>query len=311
MSLLLDSDNKPRPTLTALWKAAHSKEAGEPEALSFWQHLLAKHEFKEEHWIIDAEIRPEPHSRSRIDRGIRFLTTGNEIIVLCWIEGKGDDSRTATKECEEQARLACQRNLASHPWQKTIFAFTTLVTKGKAWIYDVDHRVLNPMHDEDYIEANSSEGVQLRKCFVRMKSFPPAAPAGAPNSNVGSQPHFGQITSIASLSPGQVLASDRPQTYSNPIFPREEAPVFPPPETSAISRQNHGEGTRSATDGLQGFREVVVMRDPRDQNRLLYKVEGGWKAMGTVQQGKKGDRIVVYSWEQKIWSYVDKLPKRS
>jgi hypothetical protein len=221
MSLLFDPDNKPRPTLTALWKVAQTKGAGEPEALSFWQHLLARHEFKEEYWIIDAEIRPEPQSRSRIDRGIRFLTTRDEIIVLCWIEGKGDDSNAARKECEEQARLACQRNLDSHQWQETIYAFTTLGTKGKAWIYTVDHPVLLPMHDEDYIEAHSNEGHQLRTCFARMKAFPAANPAGAPNSNIGSQPHFVQAIPNATLNPGQVLLSDPPPKHTNPLFPRE------------------------------------------------------------------------------------------
>jgi hypothetical protein len=114
MSLLYDPDNSPRKTLAVLWQAAHAKEAQEAESLSFWQHLFSKHEFKEDYWICDAEIRPAPGSRKRVDRGIRFVSTGQELIVLCWHEAKDKESPSAIKECETQALRACQDNLQSH-----------------------------------------------------------------------------------------------------------------------------------------------------------------------------------------------------
>jgi hypothetical protein len=46
---------------------------------------------------VSAEFRPEQGSRSRIDRGIRYLAEGDEIIVLCWIEAKGSVSMLRRK----------------------------------------------------------------------------------------------------------------------------------------------------------------------------------------------------------------------
>lgn len=103
MSLLVDSKGHLNPTLDALWQAAHAKDAQEAEALSFWQHLFAKHIFPEEHFICDAEIRPSPGDRRRIDRGIRFLSIEREIVVLCWHEAKDKETPSAIKECERQA----------------------------------------------------------------------------------------------------------------------------------------------------------------------------------------------------------------
>ncbi|OAL36392.1 hypothetical protein AYO20_04288 [Fonsecaea nubica] len=132
MSLLLDSENRYIPTLLALYQAAHAPGAQDAEALSFWQHLFSKHVFKEEYFICDAEMRPAPGDRRRIDRSVRYLSTGNEIIVLCWHEAKGGSTPSAIMECESQALDACKRAIISHPWQPMIYAFTTTKTSGKA-----------------------------------------------------------------------------------------------------------------------------------------------------------------------------------
>lgn len=291
MSLLYGPNGKARVTLAALWRDAHKSEAGEPEALSFWQHYLVRHEFLEDHWVCDAEIRPEPLSRSRIDRGIRYLAEGNEIIVLCWIEGKGKNSKAAMREVEEQARLACKRYLDSHSWQDSIYAFTTILTMGKAWTYTRDEGVLTSMHDDDYIEANSNEGYKLSKCFARMKSFPPTPPAEAPNSSIANQPNF------AAPNPAPVLRSGHSQKQSNPIFPRSEPSQVGPQKST----------TKDVTAGL---RYVEAMRDPRKSNACLFKVHGGWKALGRMKQGKKDDgKDIIYSSDDGIWFYVDDLRK--
>ncbi|KIW63409.1 hypothetical protein PV04_10254 [Phialophora macrospora] len=183
MSLLHDSNNgQSSATLYALWKAAQTQDAQEAEASSFWQHLLARHEFPEEQFICDAWIRASRGDGERIiDRGIRtFLpSTGSEIIVLCWVEGKGDPSPSAIKDCETQALDTCKKSLESHEWQESIYALTTSQTRAKAWLYEKGGAVgLTPLgNDEEYIEANSAAGYKLRECFERMKRSPPAVPA--------------------------------------------------------------------------------------------------------------------------------------
>lgn len=170
MSLLLDSQNQLKTTLYALWQAAHEDGAGEPEALSFWRHLFAKHEFSEEHWVCDAAIRASPGSRRRIDRGVRFLSTESEVMVLCWLEANGSHSPGAIKECEQQALAACRESLEDQASQQIIYALTTISTKGKAWVYHRGDRELTALFEGDYVEAHSSEGLQLRRCFQKMKN---------------------------------------------------------------------------------------------------------------------------------------------
>lgn len=184
MSLLIDRNGQVSPTLSVLWRAANERSGGEPEALSFWQHLISKHEFKEEYWICDAEMRPQPGSRRRVDRGVRFLSSGNEIVVLCWLEAKGSTSPADIAECEQQALNACTEHLDTHPWQGHIYALTTAKTTAKAWIFERGDRELTVMlPDQDrYIEAHSSEGVQIRSCFERMKYLVPAEIMGQSDS---------------------------------------------------------------------------------------------------------------------------------
>lgn len=105
------------------------------------------------------------------DRGVRFLTTGNEIIVLCWHEAKGSTSPSAIKECEEQALDACKRSLESHSWQRYVYALTTAKTTAKAWVYERGDEELTALFEEEYIEANSNEGYKISKSFQRMKTL--------------------------------------------------------------------------------------------------------------------------------------------
>jgi hypothetical protein len=182
MSLLFDLKGQPKPTLTALWREAHKGGGQEAEALSFWQHYLSKHEFKEEHWICDAEIRPQPGSQSRIDRGVRFLGKDGEIIVLCWLEAKGGTSPSEKSNCEKQALNACITSLKDHPWQRHVYALTTAKTEAKAWTYERGDPELTALFDDSYVEANSSEGYKISKSLQKMKSLPPAEVTGDPNS---------------------------------------------------------------------------------------------------------------------------------
>jgi hypothetical protein len=206
MSLLLNSDNTVRVTLKRLHVDAQG--AQEPECLSFWNHYLTKFEFKDEHWIVDAEFRPEQGSRSRIDRGIRFLAEGDEIIVLCWIEAKGSDSNAKKKEAEQQALRACQVTLKSHRWQSFIYALTTAKTTAQAWTYERGETEMQPLWDGGYVEANSSNATQLRKAFQRMKSFPPTPIARAAASHV--------TTDSSKAFPGPVAAQITSGGYGNP-----------------------------------------------------------------------------------------------
>ena len=192
------------PTLAALWRDANSGEGGEPEALSFWQHLLSKHVFREEYWICDAEARPEPGSRRRIDRGVRYVDSKGEIVVLLWLEAKGDMTPNKLREAEQQALDACKRTLNSHKQQSHIYALTTGKTLAKAWIYERDDRHLTALFGEQYIEANSSEGTQILKWFDRAKSLLPAA--------VGGNRGASQLTDT--------------KPYANPLFPRTDSLNF-------------------------------------------------------------------------------------
>jgi hypothetical protein len=268
--VLINSEGQLKPTLFALWKAAHAQGAQEVEALSFWQHLFAKHEFPEEHFICDAEIRPSPGDRRRIDRGVRFLSTRGEIMVLCLD--------------------ACKKSLESHPWQKHIYALTTAKTMGKAWLYQKDEDQLTPLFDDNYIEAHSSEGQKLRKCFQRMKTILPADPAGAPNSNVASHSHSVRTMAVTPAATAPV---------SNPIFPRTVA-------TSPGSQATTPVISRAPSSTTEGFTHVKAMRDPQDGGKtLVYQTaDGSWKAMGMVEQSARDGRTILVSRERRVWVYV-------
>jgi hypothetical protein len=220
MSLLYDADMKLRTTLMVLWRETRKAGAGEPESMSFWQHLIAKHEFSEEWWVCDAEMRPAPGSRKRIDRGVRFVDSSMQLTVLLWVEGKGNTSATAKKEAEEQALRACRDNLESHKSQTFIYALTTAMTEAKVWIYHRDEPNLQALHDEHYIEANSTQGSQLRVAFARMKKVTPGVVGGAPNPQVTSQGRITHTLPLRSVDPSLVLASDEQQIYAEPLFPR-------------------------------------------------------------------------------------------
>ncbi|KIW28863.1 uncharacterized protein PV07_04726 [Cladophialophora immunda] len=210
MSLLMSPDGTFRAVLFELWKAAHTKDAQEPESLSFWQHLLSKYEFKEDFWICDAEIRPTADSRRRIDRGIRFIEpNAREIVVLCWLEAKGVDTAEATRQSEAQALDACKLTLDNHPWQGHVYALTTTRTKAKAWMYERGDEYMIPLHEEDYIEAHSSEGIKLRSAFERMKLITPA-------------PVLGMDRSIAHLPATGSGVAD-PTSMPNSMFPQHGA----------------------------------------------------------------------------------------
>ncbi|KIW09665.1 hypothetical protein PV08_12080 [Exophiala spinifera] len=310
MSLLFDPDNKPRLVLTALWNAAHEKGAGEPEALSFWQHLLAKHEFQEDYFIIDAELRPEPGSRRRVDRGIRYMTTNHQLVVLTFIEAKGLASDGAKKEAERQALQDCKDYIRSHSWQDQIYALTILRTAAKAWIYNSEG--FNPLHDDHYIEANSSEGKQLRKAFERMKSFPPAKIAGAPDLHVAARPTFPQPTTSST-------------SYANPIFPRNETsnayrqttttaygnPVsFGAPTPQAYGYSPHQATTSESVKPWEGFSHVVAKKNKTPgKNGILYKAQGVWVEANDCRSGEEDGKRVIYSKEKRIWAFVDEVNK--
>ena len=151
-----------------------------PSVYLFGNTIFPKHEFPEEYWICDAEIRPEPGSQRRVDRGVRFLSTTNEIVVLCWHEAKGGISPRDIRECEQQALDACKKSLATHPWQRHVFALTTARTTAKAWIYERGDAELAPLFEDEYIEANSNEGYKISKSFQKMKTLIPAEVAGYP-----------------------------------------------------------------------------------------------------------------------------------
>lgn len=328
MSLLFNPDKTTRKTLLALWKHAHAKGAGEPETLSFWQHLLARHEFSEEYWIIDAEIRPEPGSRSRVDRGIRYMSTDDQLLVLTFIEAKGVSMESARKESERQALNACQAYLRSHSWQKEIYAMTILVTTAKVWTYQQGSKRLEPMHDDHYIEANSSEGSQLRKCFERMKKFTHARVADAPNLHVATQPNLppARASEVTTTALPSFAASGT--GYSNPIFPRDQAPgsyeqttITPTygdlslnrssgAQTSGSYRQiTYGaKTTESGKHWLDSFTHVTAKQDKRQgKNGILYKVTGGWGEASDCRQGEKNSKKVIFSEEKKVWAFLDDI----
>lgn len=214
MSLLQDPDGKLRVALAALWHETRKPDAGEPESMSFWQHLIAKHEFPEAYWVCDAEMRPAPGSRKRIDRGVRFVDSALEITVLCWVEGKGKSSTPAKKEAEAQALRACRDTLAAHQSQKFVYALTTALTEGKAWIYSEDTSGLQPLDEGAYVEANSANGRQISQAFKRMRQMPPAVVLGAPNPNITSQGPASRLPQRPVAAPF-ILQSNEPQTSQN------------------------------------------------------------------------------------------------
>lgn len=185
MSLLCDTDGKSRTTLQVLWREAHTAVASEPESRSFWRHLIAKHEFPEECWVCDAGMRTAPGSGKRVDQGVRFIDSSQEFMVFQWVEGKGDIREAAKEEAEEEALRACRDYLESHKSQTSIYALTTVKTEAKAWIYHRDEAGLQSLHDEHYIEANSSEGTQLRHVFMTMKNTTTGVVAGV-SSQLGT-----------------------------------------------------------------------------------------------------------------------------
>lgn len=309
MSLLFGPDGKPRITLTALWKAAQAKDAQEADVVPFWQHLLARFEFGEEYWVVDAEMKPEPTSRRRVDRGVRFFSTDKEFVVLLWIEAKKGESEAERKLCEKQALQACRETLASHKWQPEIYALTTLKTKAKAWSYAAGSEELVPMHDAHYIEAHSNEGYKLSKCFERMKKFAPVAAAAAPELHVPTAPaysrtaygaatqHYHPPTAYSSTAygaPSPTVPSSA-QYVSNPIFPRDSR-----------TQTAHSE----SLDPWTGYTEVVARRDPRPGEKgLLYGVKEGWKAFGPYVLKTKENKRVFCSTDKKLWVYEENIQK--
>ena len=328
MSLLFNPDKTTRKTLFALWKHAHAKGAGEPETLSFWQHLLAKHEFSEEYWIIDAEIRPEPGSRSRVDRGIRYMSTDRQILVLTFIEAKGASMESARKECERQALNACQAYLQSHSWQKEIYAMTILVTTAMMWTYQQGSERLVPLHDNHYIEANSSEGAQLRKCFEKMRKFSHAQIADAPNLHIATQPNLppARASEVTTTAWPSFPASG--MSNSNPIFPRhqesgsyEQTAITPTYGDLSLNRSSaaqtsgrYGQITHGAETTGRGkhwrdsFTHVTAKQDKRQgKNGILYKVTGGWGEASDCRRGEKDGKKVIFSQEKKVWTFLDDI----
>lgn len=187
------------------------------------------------------------------------------------------------------------KSLQSHAWQQSVYAFTTAKTKGKAWSYSKGESELVPLFDRGYVEANSNEGNRLRKCFERMKSFPPANVLGAPNSNIASQPHAVRTRAAAPApNPGQISHATTPAQSRNPIFPRAE--------TTTDSRTQ----TIIPSSGTDGFTQVVATRDPREgKPGLVYKVGGRWVEMGSLHQGQRNGKKTLESREKSLWVYVD------
>ena len=285
MSLLIGPNNQPLLTLTALWKAAHESSAGEPEALSFWQHYISKHEFKDEHWICDAEIRPQPGSRRRVDSGVRFLSTGNEILVLCWLEAKGSTAAGDISECEEQALRACKENLESHPWQKHIFALTTARTTAKAWMFERGDDEMKPIFPDRYIEANSSDGIQIKKCFERMKALIPATVAGYPDST--------RVTQTTIVSQGSDAV---PRSQPGVLFPRPgQTSDRPSPATTSPMVKP------TAANITKDYLKAEARRHPTDRQALQFKTTRGWTT-GKWKKVEVDGRTILYSDELKVWT---------
>jgi hypothetical protein len=294
MSLLSDTNNQPKATLLALWKAAHSSGAQEAESLSFWQHYLSKHEFKEEYWICDAEIRPEPGSQRRVDRGVRFLSTANEIVVLCWHEAKGGTSLREIRECEQQALDACKRSLASHRWQRHVYALTTARTKAKAWSYDRNDEELAPLFEDEYIEANSNEGYKISKCFQKMKSLIPAEVAGNPGLT--------RVTQTSSILPGP---HETPQAAATPYA------LFPRPSTTATSQQTSTRSSVATPPAPSNIkdkcREVKAKRDPKNRQALQISTREGWKSVEGWKTYQEDQKVILYSDNANIWIYAESV----
>lgn len=289
MSLLFGPNNQPKPTLSALWRAAHSSGAQEAESLSFWQHYLSKHEFPEEHWICDAEIRPEPGSQRRVDRGVRFLSTTNEIVVLCWHEAKGGTSPRDIRECEQQALDACKKSLATHPWQRHVFALTTARTTAKAWIYERSDAELAPLFEDEYIEANSSEGYKISKSFQKMKALIPAEVAGNPGltrvtqTSLGLPEHEGAQTAAYALFPRTPTSAPQQQTSAR-------STVAPPPTSPKIKDK---------------YRQVQAKRDPNDRQALKIATQTGWKTVKGWKSHTEDQKVILYSDQESVWTYVE------
>ena len=110
-----------------------------------------------------------------------------------------------------------------------------------------------------------------------MKFFALAVAAGSPGSNIASQTHVPQTT--ISITPTS------PTTFANPIFPKS---------TSWIRND---------------FTEVEARRDPRDTNKLLYKIKAGWVSMGGIKLCEAEDKRIIYSEEKRIWVSAEKVQR--
>ena len=299
-------------TLAALWRDAHSKEGGEPEACSFWQHVLSKHYFKEEHFICDAEIRPEPGSRRRIDRGVRFVGTDGVVIVLLWLEAKGDSSNPSLRAAEQQALDACKRNLNSHN-QAFIYALTTGKTCAKAWTYEKGDPNLAPLDSDSYIEANSSDGGIISKWFERMRKFSPAAMAGDPRatritmaqSSTNPSRHEAHPTRSSAIFPRHEAQSTRSKpvpsrheaqsAVSSPVPSKDEARLG---QITAIPSRHKAQPT---VDDIKSrcTRVPKARRDQRNRNAVMI---GDQSVQGWLPVGDGPDRI-MYCQSKSLWMF--------
>jgi hypothetical protein len=149
------------------------------------------------------------------------------------------------------------------------------------------------MHDDHYIEANSSEGIQLRKCFQKMRSFPPFNPAGAPTSNIATRPSLSQS-----------------QTRTTPTYVSN--PIFPPTQQAVRQDLTQAKTTTTAIPSSVplDFTQVKARRDPREGKQgWLYQAESGgrmsWIDMGPVQSSANDGKPVVYSERMRVWAYAD------
>ncbi|OAL36391.1 hypothetical protein AYO20_04287 [Fonsecaea nubica] len=155
---------------------------------------------------------------------------------------------------------------------------------------------MSHLFHEHYIDANSSEGYRLRKCFDRMKGFPPLIPAEAPNSSIPSKPNSVLTLVDPAEVPTQFPHTTAPVLSSNPLLPRVE--TCPDPRTQA------GSTLSTSSLNMDDFTEVTARRTPANPKALIYQTADGWKAMGPFGVGKRDGDDIFYSWEKRLWTYV-------
>ncbi|KAF2023141.1 hypothetical protein EK21DRAFT_119045 [Setomelanomma holmii] len=157
------------PTLRALYQLANTKGAQEHESVTFWNHVLNKIWFPEEHWVISPEVPPSSHKddrRRRMDLGVSFFISFSQCNLdrVAVIEVKGiDGSKDEVEAQAQEASESCCRAGGS------VWALTMVGTAACVWQWTT-LPVKQFVDNTTYIDADSPWASRLSQAVMNMKS---------------------------------------------------------------------------------------------------------------------------------------------